>query len=309
METNARGADAAIATHGLTRRFGDLVAVDDLTVEIPSRSVTGLVGPNGSGKSTTIRMLLGLLSPTAGSATVLGESIERPNTYCDAVGALVENPALVPGLSGRANLRSAARLRGVTAKRVDEVLEIVDLAEHANRRVRTYSLGMKQRLGIAMALLADPQLLVLDEPTNGLDPTGVVEIRNLVRRLADEGGTVLVSSHLLGEIQAAADHLVVIRSGRLLYSGALAGLLAEERMHVDIATADPNDAPLLLTHLRDVGFAAHRDNGSLRVLADPSQAAAINSTAFDLGIVLARIEPHSESLEDVFLRMTESESQ
>lgn len=296
--------EPVITTQGLTRRFGDLVAVDGLSVEVPANAVVGFVGPNGSGKSTTLRMLLALIAPSDGAATVLGNSIDQPAAYCDAVGALVENPAFVPNISARSNARSMAQLRGLPNTRVDEVLKIVGLADHADRKVSEYSLGMKQRLGIAIALLPDPQLLVLDEPTNGLDPAGIVEIRALIRQFADEGRTVVVSSHLLSEIEAAADYLIIIRSGRLLYSGPLEGLLKEERRYVDVEPSNPDDLQRLRDRLVDAGFDVEAENGGLRVLADPSESGALNAMAVDAGVILSRLVPRSETLEDIFLRMT-----
>ena len=200
---------SALTAEGLTRRFGDLVAVNNLTFEVPDGVVVGFVGPNGSGKSTTIRVLLGLIEASGGTGTVLGEPIEHPERFADRVGALIESPALVGSLSGRDNLRSLAALRGLPGERIDEVLEIVGLIGREGDKASTYSLGMKQRLGIAAALLPDPEMLVLDEPTNGLDPAGIVEIRDLLRSRATGGRTVVVSSHLLSEIQAMADFLVL----------------------------------------------------------------------------------------------------
>lgn len=294
----------AITTEGLTRRFGDLVAVDHLSVEIPAHAVIGFVGPNGSGKSTTLRMLLGLISPSAGTASVLAQPIDRPAAFSDRVGALIEGPAFVPNISGRANVRSMARLRGVANARVAEVLDIVGLSEHAGRKVSQYSLGMKQRLGIAIALLPDPQVLVLDEPTNGLDPAGIVEMRALIRQFAREGRTVVVASHLLSEIEAAADYLLVIRSGRLIYSGPLEGLIKEEQRYVDVEPSNPGDLSRLEVLLIEAGFDVTPENSGLRVLADPSQSGALNSMAIDAGVILSRLVPRSETLEEIFLRMT-----
>ena len=184
---------SVISTERLTRRFGDVVAVRDLDLEISGGGVVGLVGPNGSGKSTLIRLLLGLIKPTSGTATVFGAPISHPLAYAARVGALIEGPAFVPTLSARTNLRSLARLRGIANGRVEEVLETVGLLDRSKEPAKRFSLGMKQRLGIAAALLPDPELLVLDEPTNGLDPAGIVEIRTLLRRLGDEGRTVVSS--------------------------------------------------------------------------------------------------------------------
>ena len=304
-----RHPSTAIEMRGLSRRFGSLVAVDQLDVDIPSEAVVGLVGPNGSGKSTTIRMLLGLLAPSAGTARVLTEPISKPAAYCDRVGALVESPAFVPNITARANVGSMTRLRGLPETRVDQVLEVVGLLDSAERRVSEFSLGMKQRLGIAIALLPDPDLLILDEPTNGLDPAGTVEIRGLLRRFADEGRTVLVSSHLLSEIEAAADHLVMIRSGRLLYSGSLDGLLEQEQRFIDVEPNDAADLSTLRDRLTGAGFRVEPENSGLRVIADPSRSGEVNATAFEAGIVLSRLEPRSETLEDVFLRMTTDDTQ
>lgn len=303
MTTNGNG--MAITTRGLTRRFGNLVAVDDLDLELPAGGVIGFIGPNGSGKSTTIRMLLGLIEPSEGEAEVFGSSINHPNRYADRVGALVENPALVLNITGRANVESMALLRGVPMARVDEVLDIVGLAGRSGDNVADYSLGMKQRLGIAIALLPDPELLLLDEPTNGLDPAGIVEVRGLFRRLADDGRTVVVSSHLLSEIEAAADYLVVIRYGKLLFSGPLNELLEQEQRFVDVEPESPADIEPLAATYRSMGLDVEPENGGVRVLVDPVRSADLNRAAIDQGIVLRRLVPRSETLEDIFLRMTE----
>ena len=207
---------SVVTTSALTRRFGAVTALDSLTVELPPTGVIGLVGPNGSGKSTLIRILLGLIRPTSGSATVLGSGISAPREYASRVGVLIESPAFIPGLSARSNLVSLARLRHLPLERVDVVLAQVGLIGRDREPVKRFSLGMKQRLGIAAALLSDPELLILDEPTNGLDPAGIVEIRELLRDLGRNGRTVIVSSHQLSEIEAVCDHLVVIRFGELI---------------------------------------------------------------------------------------------
>jgi ABC-2 type transport system ATP-binding protein len=294
----------AVSTSGLTRRFGSLVAVDHLDLELPAGEVIGLVGPNGSGKSTLIRMLLGLVRPTSGTAHVLGEPISDPLRYAHRVGALIENPAFVPALSARANLLSLARLRGLHTTRVDEVLEVVGLAGRDRESVRRFSLGMKQRLGIAAALLPDPDLLVLDEPTNGLDPAGIVEIRGLLTDLGAQGRTVVVSSHLLSEIQAACDHLVVIRYGELLFNGPTAELMARSHEHVDVAPEDPGAAEPLAALLHGHGWAGEPTGDVLRLRVHARDSAAVNRAAADAGITLRLLQPARETLEDVFLRMT-----
>jgi ABC-2 type transport system ATP-binding protein len=294
-----------VTTAGLTRRFGELTAVKSLTLDLPAGQVIGLVGPNGSGKSTLIRMLLGLIRPSAGQAAVLGEPIGSPGRYLGRVGALVENPAFVPGLTARANLSSLARLRGLPDARVDAVLQTVGLTGRAREPVKRFSLGMKQRLGIAAALLPDPALLILDEPTNGLDPAGIVEIRSLLARLATAGRTVLVSSHLLSEIEAICTHLVVIRFGELLYQGPITGLLTAAGHHVDLRAEHEADTDRLVRVLREQGWPVIDSTaGAVRVSASAPDAAPINRAAHAAGITLSSLSVVQESLEDVFLAMT-----
>jgi ABC-2 type transport system ATP-binding protein len=296
----------SIETEGLTRRFGAITAVHDLTVNLPSGGVVGLVGPNGSGKSTLIRMLLGLIRPGDGTARVLGEPIAHPAAYAGRVGALVESPAFVPGLSARSNVRSLARLRGLPASRVDEVLAIVGLTGREREPVKRFSLGMKQRLGIAAALLPDPELLILDEPTNGLDPAGIVEIRALLMDLGRQGRTVLVSSHLLAEIEAACSHVVVIRFGELVFAGPTADLLARTRAHIDIRPERRDDLGALLRTLRGDGWDADLEADLLRVRATADRAGALNRAASGAGITLEHLVVVQDSLEDIFLAMTGS---
>ncbi|MGF1661801.1 MAG: ATP-binding cassette domain-containing protein [Kineosporiaceae bacterium] len=312
MLTRERRIEApAVETTGLSRRFGHVVAVRDLDLRLPQGGIVGLVGPNGSGKSTLIRMLLGLVRPTSGRATVLGAAVDRPAAYAARVGALVEAPALVPALSGRANLLSLARLRGLPGTRVTEVLRIVGLDGRERDPVRTYSLGMKQRLGIAAALLPDPPLLLLDEPTNGLDPAGIVEIRRLLRAVAGEGRTVVVSSHLLGELEAICDSFVVIRFGDLVFSGPATELLAGAHEHLDIAPEDPEDTGTLLEELGRRGWTvarlpdAHdRTAPTVRVTAPLERAGEVNRAAAAAGVTLRALVPARETLEEAFLRMT-----
>ena len=289
---------------GLTRRFGDLVAVDDVSLEIPLGGVIGLVGPNGSGKSTTIRILLGLIRPSAGGAEVLGKPITDPSRYADRVGALIESPAFIPTLSARRNLVSLALLRGLPDTRVDEVLHIVGLTDRADDDVRTYSHGMKQRLGIAMALLPDPDLLILDEPTNGLDPAGIVEIRALLKRLAADGRTVIVSSHLLSELEAAADYVVVIRFGVLLFAGPLAELMRQASMAVTVEPEHPAELPRLAEVYRQRGWQLDEVDGVLRVRVDQSASPDLDRAANGAAITLRRLEPQTQTLEHVFLELT-----
>src|SRR5437016_10641023 len=218
----------AIETHGLSKQFGQRKAVDGLTMSIPAGSIAGFIGPNGAGKTTTLRLLLGLVRADAGSAAVLGSPLTEPDRYLPRVGALVEAPAFYPSLSGRTNLEVLAHLGGYPRSRVGQLLELVELSDRAKDPVRTYSQGMKQRLGVAMALLPDPDLLILDEPANGLDPLGIIQMRDLLRHLREQGKTIFLSSHLLGELEQVTDWLVMLNQGKALFSGPARDLLAKE---------------------------------------------------------------------------------
>jgi ABC-2 type transport system ATP-binding protein len=298
---------AAIQIEGLTKEFGTLKAVDDLTVEVERGSVVGLLGPTGAGKSTTIRMLLGLVRPTSGTATVLGEPIEHPSRYMERVGALIETPAFYPKLSGDANLRTLAALDGQSKARIDKVLEIVKLTSRREDRVSEYSLGMKQRLGIAAALLRDPDILILDEPMNGLDPAGIAEIRTLLKEMAQQGRTVLVSSHLLTEVQTMADQVVIIDRGRLIFEGNLASLLEEAAHEVVVAPETSDHLATLVAVLERAGYTLTVDEGVIHVVGAIDAPAQLNRLAFDSGITLAELRVRDEDLEAVFLRLTNRE--
>ena len=246
---------AAIETSGLTKTFGAQTAVDRLDLSVPRGSVFGFLGPNGSGKTTTIRMLLGLISATSGSVRMLDQPIPRANaSVLPGVGALVEGPAFYPFLSGRANLHrlDSADPRARTStrrRRVESALDRVGLSSAAAKKAHAYSLGMKQRLGIANALLQPRELLILDEPSNGLDPQGTREVRTLIRSLADEGTTVFVSSHLLAEIEQMCTHVAVMSAGRLVEQGRLDDLRASGAQRLDLLTPDPVDARRVLDQL------------------------------------------------------------
>ena len=295
---------SVVTTTGLTRRFGPVTALDRLTVELPAGGVIGLVGPNGSGKSTLIRILLGLIRPSGGSALVLGSPVASPAAYASRVGALVESPAFLPGLSARANLVSLARLRRLPLARVDAVLAQVGLVGRDREPVRRFSLGMKQRLGIAAALLSDPEVLILDEPTNGLDPAGIVEIRELLRGFGRDGRTVIVSSHQLSEIEAVCDHLMVIRLGELIFAGPMTEMMKRTREHVDIAAEHPADMARLEAALVAEGWSVTAVDDVLRVDAAATRAADLNRTATAAGVTLRQLVVAQDNLEEIFLEMT-----
>ena len=303
--------DAAVRTTGLTKRFrSGQVAVDDLELVVPRGSVTGFLGPNGSGKTTTIRMLLGLVTPTSGQVELLGEPIPQASArVLPRVGALVEGPAFHPYLSGRANLvrLDAADLtvdRRTSRARIDTALERVGLSAAASKRFRTYSLGMKQRLGLAAALLRPRDLFVLDEPTNGLDPQGTREVRTLVRELAAEGCTVLVSSHLLAEIEQICDRVTVMRAGRVVAAGTLQELAVLARPSVVVETPDLEAAAAVL---RRMGAAsAVQDADGSRVVADLPDVAVedVTRALVHADVPVRGIGRSGRSLEDLFVELT-----
>ncbi len=298
----------AVVTRGLTKRFGKRVAVNGLDLRIPAGSITGFVGPNGAGKTTTIRMILGLIRPSAGTGTVLGHPLGFSRAYLPRVGALIEGPTFYPALSGRENLTVLARLGGLKKERVDAVLERVGLGGRGLDPFRTYSLGMRQRLGIAAALLPVPELLVLDEPTNGLDPYGIAEIRAMLRSFADDGMTVFVSSHLLGEIQQICEHLVVIEAGQLLFQGGVDELLAARAPELIVRTENPGDARYLMALVKSAGRSARMlglyESTTLEILADCSWAADLNRLAMANGITLVHLAERRSTLEEAFFDIT-----
>ncbi|PJI86702.1 ABC transporter ATP-binding protein [Luteimicrobium subarcticum] len=303
------GEDLAVATSGLTKRFGAQAAVDGIDLAVPRGGVYGFLGPNGSGKTTTIRMLLGLVRPSAGTVTLLGGPMpDALTTVLPRVGALVEGPAFHPYLSGRANLvrldvadRTADPR--TSAHRVDAALERVDLLHAAAKRYRAYSLGMRQRLGIAAALLRDRELLVLDEPTNGLDPQGTREVRALIGALHAEGVTVLVSSHLLSEIEQVCTHLGVMRAGRLVAQGAVADVRGASRPVAEVTTPDPAAAAAVLVRLGLADVTA--DGGtSARGVLDGHATEDVVAALVRAGVPVRGFVVHRPSLEDRFIELT-----
>jgi ABC-type multidrug transport system ATPase subunit len=294
-----------IETNELTKRYGErIVAVDGLGMSVPRGQVYGFLGPNGAGKTTTLRMLLGLVRPTSGSAFVLGAAPGSPASLA-RLGALIETPAFYPFLSGRDNLRVLARYAGAAESRIDVVLDEVDLAARASDRFGTYSLGMKQRLGIAAALLKDPELLILDEPTNGMDPAGMAEMRSFIRDLGRGRRTVLLSSHLMAEVEQICDRVGVISKGRLVGEGTVDELRGRESLWIRAEPLD--DAERVLGTIRGIEQVA-RSDGGLRIAADPAAAPEINRALVEAGIAVGELRPERASLEKVFLELTETEA-
>jgi len=295
----------AISVSHLTKKYGDRKALSNANFEVPLGTVCGFVGPNGSGKTTTIRMLLGLIAPTDGTATVLGESINDPEKYLPRVGAMIEGPAFYPALSGAENLRVLASLGGFPQDRIQPLLERVGLGDRGGSKYKTYSLGMKQRLGIAAALLPNPELLILDEPTNGLDPSGIQEVRELMRDLAAQGITVFVSSHLLGELEMIAEYLVMLREGEVIYTGTTAHLLASQQPVLVVKPEYEIDLPQLVAIAESHGHKYSLINGEAHIISDADWAPQLNRLAFEAGITLASLTAVRPSLEETFFTLTE----
>jgi ABC-2 type transport system ATP-binding protein len=297
------GVEAAIRTRALTKVYGGRTVVDHVDLLVPRGSISGFVGPNGAGKTTTLRMLLGLVRPTQGGGEVLGASVDHPPDYLARVGALIEGPAFYPTLSGRSNLRVLASLGGFSKARVDEVLEIVELSDRGGDLFRTYSLGMKQRLGVAAALLPAPELLVLDEPTNGLDPGGIIETRALLRRFREQGMTVFVSSHLLGELEQVADWLVLIDRGRLAYQGPIGDLVGSRHATLLVAGETLADLEVIAAVARRLGSDASVVDIHVRI-EDATLAAELNRAAMKAGVTLTELTVQRPTLEESFLAVT-----
>ena len=298
----------ALATRGVQKKYGARVALAGLDLSVPSGVVYGFLGPNGAGKTTTMRLLTGLIHPDAGTIEVLGRPFGRHDRRrLFEVGALIESPSFYPYLSGRENLRALAATGAPTARgRVEELLELVGLKERARDKVQTYSLGMKQRLGIAAALLGDPKLLLLDEPANGLDPAGIVAMRQTLRHLASTGKTIFVSSHVLGEVQQLADVIGIVANGRLVREGPIDKLLVGEgevRVRVSRDQVEPARAALAGLVPQDAVRTAGGEDGWLTVRIDESRSADVNRTLAQAGIFAAGLESGND-LESLFLELT-----
>jgi ABC-2 type transport system ATP-binding protein len=300
---------AAIETTGLTKRFGERTAVDGVDLLVPSGSAFGFLGPNGAGKTTTIRMLLGLTHASAGEMRLLGHPVPAERAVAlQRVGAVVEDPRFHPHLSGSENLRIVAAVRGPeVAKRVAPALARVGLAERADEKVKRYSLGMRQRLGVARCLLADPALLILDEPTNGLDPGGIQEFREMIRAMVEqEGRTVFISSHLLDEVEKICDAAAIVDRGKVVTQGPIAELAEGGARHeLIVGVDDPERAIELLGGIEQVRE-AHRSDEGVRVVltGGPQSAAEVNARLVSAGLAVTRLEPVRHSLEQRFLEIT-----
>jgi ABC-2 type transport system ATP-binding protein len=295
--------DALVEVTGLTKRYGDTLAVDGVDLTVLAGEVYGFLGPNGAGKTTTLRILTGLIAPTSGTVRVLGG---RPgqSDVLGRTGSMIESPAFYPYLSGLDNLRLLAEYAEVPRQRIDEVLELVDLTDRAKDRFSTYSLGMKQRLGVAGALLKDPELVILDEPTNGLDPAGMRDMRRLIRELGSGGRTVLLSSHLLGEVQQICDRVGIINSGRMVAEHNVDDLRGEQELVVRAAPRE--SAQKVLTNLLGAGT-VHLYDDTLRVKVTRDRAAEVNRVLIEAGIAVSELRSTERALEDVFFELTTEE--
>ncbi len=297
-----------ISTENLCKCYGKFVSVNNLDLSVPAECIYGFLGPNGAGKSTTLKMILGLAKPTKGSISLFGETVTNKNLLpaLRKTGSLIESPSYYEHLSGEENLRIAAALKEVDSKQIAEILDIVKLTDFKDRKVKNYSLGMKQRLGFATALLGFPQLLILDEPTNGLDPAGIQEMRELILSLPKQFGmTIVVSSHLLSEIDQIANYVGIINHGNLLFQGSLNELHSMSRGELFLRTNRNTDAAQFLSDLH-VPVRTQNDVLVLPALPD-SEIALYLKGLWEAGFAIYRLEGHEKSLEDIFLTITEGD--
>ncbi|WP_040978854.1 ABC transporter ATP-binding protein [Oceanobacillus jeddahense] len=298
--------DQILMTNDLTKKYKKHMSVDGLNLQIERGQIYGFLGPNGAGKTTTIRMLLGLIKPTKGNIEIFGQSLKKNRLQIlQRIGSLVESPTYYGNLTGRENLEAVRRLRALPEKRVNEVLEIVRLTKVANRLTKEYSLGMKQRLGIAAAMLSNPDLLILDEPTNGLDPSGIQEIRELIKELPEAGMSVLVSSHLLSEIDQMATQVGIINHGKMIFQDSIEQLRQKRKPLLKVGV---NDVLKANTLLKERGVKADLQNDFLWLSqTDPAFVSDINAILVHSGIAVYRLEEVKRTLEDIFLELTGTE--
>lgn len=296
-----------VETKKLTKKFGNEYAVADIALQIPKGEIYGFLGPNGAGKTTTIRMLLGLMRPTNGSISIFGKDLKKDRIdILKKVGSLVENPSYYPHLTAKENLETLRKIYGVSKNRIDEVLDIVRLKDVADKKVKGFSLGMKQRLGIAASLLHNPELLILDEPTNGLDPSGIIEIRNLIKRLPTEFGmTILISSHLLSEIDQIATSVGVISKGQIIFQDSIEAIRKLSQQKISLKLDDSERA---WRFLLSKGIKADVQNSRLLLFDQKDMdIAKIVKMLVDNDFSIYRVEEEKQSLEDTFLQMTTEE--
>ncbi|MGU9967132.1 ABC transporter ATP-binding protein [Bacillus sp. N1(2025)] len=298
--------DQIVVTHDLTKKYKKLTSVDGLNLRIRRGEIYGFLGPNGAGKTTTIRMLLGLIKPTKGNIEIFGQNLNKNRLQIlQRIGSLVESPTYYGNLTGYENLEAVRRLRGLPEQRVNEVLETVRLSKVANRLTKEYSLGMKQRLGIAVALLSSPDLLILDEPTNGLDPSGIQEIRELIKELPKSGMSVIVSSHLLSEIDQMATQVGIINNGKMIFQDSIASLHQKRKPLLKVGVSDVIEAKTILNRK---GLKVDLQKNDLWLSqTEPEFVSEINSILLHSGLSVFRLEEKTRSLEDIFLELTGTE--
>jgi ABC-2 type transport system ATP-binding protein len=298
---------APIEVRGLVKRYGELTAVDQVDLTVEAGDVYGYLGPNGAGKTTSLRMMLGLIRPTAGSVRLFGRDPQQTVEALQGVAGFVEAPTFYPYMTGRRNLQLLAAYDGAGAtERIDRSLQAVELSDRAGDRVGGYSHGMRQRLGIAAALLREPQLLLLDEPATGLDPAGMRDMRLLIRRLADEGMTVLLSSHLLGEVEELCNRVAIVRTGRIVYEGTIAALARGALTLYRLATTDDAVARRVCAAQRGVGE-VRTEHGKLVFNSDEASVGALSRALIEAGVLIHELAPVTVTLEDLFFSLTEGD--
>ena len=292
-----------IAIKGLEKVFGDRQVLSNISFSVGQGKICGFIGPNGAGKTTTIRVLLNLIKQTNGNCQILGMDLSD-NSYLKEVGAMIEGPAFYPNLSGLSNLKVLAALGGIDSRRADELIKLVGLGDRAKSKFKSYSLGMKQRLGIAAALLPDPKILILDEPTNGLDPNGIQEIRNIILELASTGTSVFVSSHILSELEMISEYVVMLRKGEILFNGLTKDLLGNRTSVTSLKPEYQVDLNRLVEIVTSLGYEPVIANGKVHIPVNHDIGAILNRTFYEVGVTLSEISTQQPTLEETFFEMT-----